>query len=32
MIWLFLDSEWANDAPRELVSLALISEHVLYAE
>lgn len=35
MIRLFLDSEWANDALRELVSLALISEdgkHVFYAE
>lgn len=35
MIRLFLDSEWANDALRELVSLALISEdgeYVFYAE
>ncbi|SDQ20167.1 protein of unknown function [Pseudoxanthomonas sp. CF385] len=35
MIRLFLDSEWANDALRELVSLALVSEdgeHVFYAE
>jgi hypothetical protein len=35
MIRLFLDSEWANDALRELVSLALISEngeHIFYAE
>lgn len=35
MTRLFLDSEWANDALRELVSLALISEdgnHVFYAE
>lgn len=35
MIRLFLDSEWANDALRALVSLALISEdgeHVFYAE
>ena len=35
MIRLFLDSEWANDALRELVSLALISEdgeRVFYAE
>ncbi|QND79615.1 3'-5' exoribonuclease [Pseudoxanthomonas mexicana] len=35
MIRLFLDSEWANDALRELVSLALISEdgeHVFYSE
>ncbi len=35
MIRLFLDSEWANDALREPVSLALISEdgeHVFYAE
>ena len=35
MMRLFLDSEWANDALRELVSLALISEdgqYVFYAE
>lgn len=35
MIRLFLDTEWSNDALRELVSLALISEdgeHVFYAE
>lgn len=35
MIRLFLDSEWANNALRELVSLALISEdgeHIFYAE
>jgi hypothetical protein len=35
MIRLFLDSEWANDALRELVSLALVSEdgeHIFYAE
>lgn len=35
MVRLFLDSEWANDALRELVSLVLVSEegaHVFYAE
>lgn len=35
MIRLLLDREWANNALRELVSLALInedSEHVIYAE
>lgn len=35
MVRLFLDSEWANEALRELVSLALVSEdgtHVFYAE
>jgi hypothetical protein len=35
MIRLFLDSEWANDTARELVSLALVSEdgrHIFYAE
>lgn len=35
MVRLFLDSEWANDVLRELVSLALVSEdgaHIFYAE
>ncbi|MBA3916801.1 MAG: 3'-5' exoribonuclease [Acidobacteriales bacterium] len=35
MTYLFLDTEWANDAARALVSLALISEdgqHRFYAE